>query len=64
MNDVGVYYLALILAKSAELEGMKAENLTRDRNGAALAYDDAAFAQVSRDLEELAAGVRAATGCC
>ena len=38
----------------SEIEGMKAENIERERNGLALAYDDAAFADVRRryDIEK------------
>ena len=44
---------ALIQAELVRVEGMKAENIERDRNGHALAYDDAAFNNVATEIERL-----------
>lgn len=47
--------LAEILAIQAEIEGMKSENITRESQGYALAYDEKAFVQAADDLRTIAA---------
>lgn len=38
----------------AQMEGMKAENIFRDRNGQTIAYCEDSFASVAQDLHNLA----------
>lgn len=54
MNEYDVKRLALVLALQAEIEGMKAENVTRERHGLAVAYDEGAFAEMAEKLRNLA----------
>lgn len=53
MKDSSVKRLGMILAVQAEVEGMKALNKTREMCGDALAYDDAAFVQASKDITKI-----------
>jgi len=46
MNDYQIIAYGRIVAALARIEGMKAENWTRQQDGKALAYDDEAFARV------------------
>src|SRR5580704_16136626 len=54
MTNKTVRYFAEALACSAELEGMKALNIERQRNGYALAYGDDAFQEVANKLTHIA----------
>ena len=42
-EEKAAYVHAQAVAATAEIEGMKAMNTERERNGYALAYDEAAF---------------------
>ena len=46
--------LALVLAKQAEVEGMKAANIARQQNDESMAYTNEDFMDKSRDFENLA----------
>lgn len=54
MNEYDIKRLALILAIQAEIEGMKAENLQREHQNYAVAYDDASFQEMAERLRNLA----------
>lgn len=54
MNEYDVKRLALVLALQAEIEGMKAENTTRERQYYAVAYDEAAFQEMAEKLRNVA----------
>ena len=54
MTEYDVKRLALIFAKQAEIEGMKAENLIRENQGLSLAYNENEFLNKSDDLKMLA----------
>ena len=54
MSGYDVKRLALILARQAEVEGMKADNEDRRQRGEAMAYDDDDFCAAASDLRELA----------
>lgn len=54
MNDFTVKRLALILTVQAEIEGMKAENMCREINGKAMAYNEIDFFQKANELRDLA----------
>ena len=55
MNEYDIRRLALILAVQADIEGMKAENLTRAQRRESLAYPDSEFMMKSEELRNLAA---------
>lgn len=54
MNEYDVKRLALVLAVQAEIEGMKADNLIREQNNEALAYNGAEFECKAAELRNLA----------
>lgn len=54
MEKYDVIRLALVLAKQAEIEGMKAENITAEQNGHSLPYDGKRFMDQAADLENIA----------
>lgn len=54
MNEYDVKRLAEVLAIQAEIEGMKVENLTREQNGLAVAYDNTQFAYMAEQLRIVA----------
>ena len=54
MNEFDVKRLALILAKQAEIEGMKADNTIREQNNEALSYGIESFELKAQELENLA----------
>ncbi len=53
MNEYDVKRLGLILALQAEIEGMKVENLVREQDNLAVAYDNNQFQYVAEKLREL-----------
>ena len=53
MTDYGVRRLGLILAKQAEIEGMKSVNTTREINGQALPFGQEAFNDAAREIENI-----------
>jgi hypothetical protein len=54
VNEYSVRRLALILSVQAEIEGMKARNITRLDRGDALAYSDEDFQMKAEQLRNLA----------
>lgn len=58
MNGQLIAIQCLMMSFYAQVEGMKAENLERERNGYALAYDDTAFCNIARELDKLAVEAR------
>jgi len=58
MNGQVVAIQCQMMSFYAQIEGMKAENTERERNGYALAYGDAAFCNVARELDNLAIEAR------
>jgi hypothetical protein len=54
MTDVGIKRLILVSALEAEMQGMIAENKTREAQGLAMAYDCDAFYGISARMEEIA----------
>lgn len=54
MNSYDVKRLALVLAKQAEIEGMKSENVFYVNEYGAPKYNEEAFIQKKMDLENLA----------
>jgi hypothetical protein len=54
MNNYDVKRLALVLAIQAEIEGMKAENKYREKNGHDLTYGNADFDDKAFELRSLA----------
>lgn len=54
MNNYDVKRLALILSVQAEIEGMKAENKTRELLGHDLTYSDEDFKNKSAELKNIA----------
>ena len=53
-DHYNVRRLALVLAKQAEIEGMKAENTLRDHRGETPTYNEGHFQDKVNDLENLA----------
>jgi hypothetical protein len=53
---------ATVSAENANVEGMKAENCTRESRGHAMAYDDSAFFEVQSRIEAALTNLRTATG--
>ena len=53
MNEYDVKRLGLILALQAEIEGMKVENLVREQDNLAVAYDNSQFQHMAEQLREL-----------
>ena len=65
MNESDLMTQARIMAHIADmygyvavLEGMKAENAFRDRNGQTVAYGEDAFSLVASDLHDVAKALR------
>lgn len=54
MEQYDVMRLALVLAKQAEIEGMKAENIIREHKGLSPAYGEEQFIEKAMDLQNLA----------
>ena len=55
----GMYALvAEMHSINASIEGMKAENTTRESQGYAMAYDDKAFNDAGKELEVIATRLR------
>ena len=54
MSEDTVFRLALVLAKQAEIEGMKAMNQQREAWGESPAYDQSHFEDMANQLESLA----------
>ena len=54
MNNYDIRRLAMIYAKVAELEAMKADNIEREQSGHASAYSGEAFKNVMNDLHNIA----------
>jgi len=54
MDQYDVMRLALVLAVSAEIEGMKVANMERESQGFALAYPESAFSEAAEELRVLA----------
>ena len=54
MERYDVMRLALVLAKQAEIEGMKAENNFREHQNLAPAYGEEQFLNKAMDLQNLA----------
>ncbi len=55
MNNYDVKRLALVFAKQAEIEGMKAKNCRCCDDGEALAYSEYDFNNSANDLRNIAA---------
>ena len=54
MDQYDVKRLALVLAVSAEIEGMKVANMERESQGFAFAYSESAFSKAAEELRVLA----------
>ena len=54
MNEYDIKRLALILAVNAEIEGMKALNMFRERRGETIAHSEDYFYQKAEELRVLA----------
>jgi len=54
MNEYDVKRLALVLAIQAEIEGMKAENMQRERLNHSVAYTESSFCEKAEELRNLA----------
>lgn len=55
MNEYDVKRLAEVLALQAEIEGMKVENLKREQENWAAAYNNEQFQEMAEQLRRVAA---------
>ena len=54
MTDAGVKRLILVSALEAEMQGMIADNKQREQEGLSMAYTGEDFANIAKQMEEIA----------